>query len=237
MRGPVRFLQKAMAGFGAAAGGFAVSVLALAAEPQLPPGPVAETESKASAAAPAPDPVLAELAATMAGSYSSSAQAAAQPEAYRDIHLTMVAIWPDRADGPWLYVEQAAASSLERPYRQRVYQLVRTGQETIESRVYALPEPPLQYAGAAVDPAKLSGLTPDALTLRAGCAVVLKKSGPDWTGSTVGKQCGSDLRGASYATSEVRISASGMESWDRGYDADDKQVWGAEQGPYIFVRE
>ena len=114
---------------------------------------------------------------------------------------------------------------------------MRTSPETIESRVFTLPDPPLQYAGAAREPAKLAGLEPGALTLRAGCAVVLKKSGPVWTGSTVGKDCGSDLRGASYATSEVRISLSTLESWDRGYDSAGKQVWGAEKGPYIFVRQ
>ena len=66
---------------------------------------------------------------------------------------------------------------------------------------------------------------------------MLRQSGPVWTGSTAGKECGSDLRGASYATSEVTISSSTLESWDRGYDAADKQVWGAEKGPYIFARE
>ena len=120
---------------------------------------------------------------------------------------------------------------LDKPYRQRVYQLVRTGAETIESRVFTLPDPPLRYAGAAEDPARLAGLKPGELTLRAGCAVVLKKSGPVWTGSTIGKECGSELRGASYATTEVTIGITSLESWDRGYDATGKQVWGAEQGP------
>ena len=184
-----------------------------------------------------PDPGLAELSAAMAGSYSSAAQAAADPENYRDIRLVMVPIWTDRADGPWLYVEQAAATALDKPYRQRVYQLVRTGAETIESRVFTLPDPPMQYAGAGKDPARLAGLAPEALVVRKGCAVVLKKSGAVWTGSTVGKECGSDLRGASYATSEVTIAATELKSWDRGFDAAGKQVWGAEKGPYVFVRQ
>lgn len=204
--------------------------VSVAADPPAKPTASAAPES-------APDPGLAELAAAMAGSYSSAAQAAADPENFRDIRLVMVPIWPDRTDGPWLYVEQAAATALDRPYRQRVYRLVRTDRETIESRVYTLPDPPLQYAGAGQDPARLSGLTPENLTLRAGCAVGLKKSGPDWTGSTTGKECASDLRGASYATSEVTISPTGLTSWDRGYDAADRQVWGAEKGPYVFVRE
>lgn len=198
--------------------------------------------SAAFAAAPggAPEPSdadLAALAAMMTGSFSSAAQAAADPENFRDIRLAVVPIWTDRDDGPWLYVEQAAATALEAPYRQRVYRLVRTGEKTIESRVYTLPDPPLRFAGAAQDPAKLAELGPDALTLRAGCAVVLEKSGQEWKGSTAGTGCASDLRGASHATSEVTITAAGMRSWDRGYDAVGKQVWGAVSGPYIFVRQ
>ena len=65
---------------------------------------------------------LETLVEWMTGSFSSEAQAAADPD-YFDIRLQMVPIWPDRADGAWLYVEQAAASSLDQPYRQRVYRL------------------------------------------------------------------------------------------------------------------
>jgi len=183
------------------------------------------------------DGEIAALAAMMAGSFSSAAQAASDPENFRDIRLAVVPIWEEREDGPWLYVEQAAAVSLDKPYRQRVYQLVRTGEGTIESRVFTLPDPPLRFAGAATEPAKLAGLGPGGLALRAGCAVVLRKSGQGWTGSTVGKGCASDLRGASYATSEVTITPTEMRSWDRGFDAGGKQVWGAERGPYIFVRQ
>jgi hypothetical protein len=44
------------------------------------------------------------------------------------------------------------------------------------------------------------------------------------------------LRGASYATSEVVITDEQLLSWDRGWDANGKQVWGAETGGYIFVK-
>ncbi|CAN5518880.1 hypothetical protein BH11BAC2_BH11BAC2_23040 [soil metagenome] len=37
-------------------------------------------------------------------------------------------------------------------------------------------------------------------------------------------QCPSDLRGASYATSEVKITAEMQLSWDRGYNKELKQV-------------
>ena len=57
-----------------------------------------------------------------------------------------------------------------------------------------------------------------------------------YEGSTNGKDCQSDLRGAKYATSEVVISDEGIKSWDRGYDENDKQVWGAEKGGYVFKK-
>ncbi len=43
-------------------------------------------------------------------------------------------------------------------------------------------------------------------------------------------------QGASYATSEVTLDEVALESWDRGYDDTDTQVWGATQGPYVFIR-
>uniref|UniRef100_UPI0038D3A63C CpcT/CpeT family chromophore lyase n=1 Tax=Flavobacterium sp. TaxID=239 RepID=UPI0038D3A63C len=48
------------------------------------------------------------------------------------------------------------------------------------------------------------------------------------------KTCASELRGASYATSKVTITANQVLSWDQGFDKDDKQVWGATKAGYIF---
>ena len=58
-----------------------------------------------------------------------------------------------------------------------------------------------------------------------------------FTGSTQGKSCNSELRGATYATSEVIIGNGFIESWDRGFNEKDEQVWGAEKGGYIFERK
>ena len=65
-----------------------------------------------------PDSDFATLVDWMTGSFSSQAQSL-EDEEYFDIRLEMVAIWPMRSDGLWLYVEQASASALDRPYRQR----------------------------------------------------------------------------------------------------------------------
>ena len=181
------------------------------------------------AAAQADD--LDTLAAWMTGSFSSSAQAAAD-EAYFDIRLEMVPIWEER--GRWLYVEQAAATALDRPYRQRVYRLSREPDGAFRSEVYALPEP-LRFAGAWCEVAPLADLTAEDLVLREGCAVILERvDEATFGGSTAGTGCESTLRGATYATSEVVVTSDGIESWDRGFDAEGTQVWGAEKGPYLF---
>lgn len=182
-----------------------------------------------------PDP-LDEVAAMMTGSFSSAAQAAADGD-YFDIRLEMVPIWTERDDARWLYVEQAAATALDRPYRQRVYRVTHEVDGSVVSAVYELPGDPLDYAGAWSEPFRFDAIAPENLSVREGCAVVLRPDGEGrWTGSTIEDRCKSTLRGASYATSEVTATDEAIESWDRGFDAAGEQVWGAEKGAYVFVR-
>ncbi|MEM7519080.1 MAG: chromophore lyase CpcT/CpeT, partial [Planctomycetota bacterium] len=109
----------------------------------------------------------------LCGSFSSAAQAERDPENYVDIRLEVVPIWTEREDGPWLYVEQAAAVALERPYRQRVYQLEGGPHQGFRSTVYELPGDPLAFAGAQNDEVPLAELGPEALSLLEGCTVYL----------------------------------------------------------------
>ena len=187
--------------------------------------------------APAGPGDLDRLVAWMIGAFSSSEQAAADSE-FRDVRLHMVPIWTGRVDGRWLYVEQAIATTVEAPYRQRVYRITERADATFESAVYKLPEDPLRWAGAWKTHDPLSELDPSDLEPRTGCSIILAptKDGA-FEGSTIGNQCPSDLRGAAYATSEVRIESGRMVSWDRGFDEAGKQVWGATKGGYRFIKE
>lgn len=173
----------------------------------------------------------------MTGSFSSERQSKADPE-YFDIRLHIAPIWTERTDGPWLYVEQARADGLDKPYRQRVYRLSATGKTTFASDVYEFKGDPLRFAGAYKDAAKRSTMTPDDLTLKQGCTVNLTWHGcrEMFTGETGKNTCVSTLRGAAFASSEVTLNQAGLLSWDRGYDAAGKQVWGATKGGYEFVR-
>ncbi len=185
---------------------------------------------------------IAEVRANLIGSFDSTAQAEADPE-YFAITLHMAEVWKERTDGPWIYVEQARAELADKPYRQRVYRLSALPGGRVQSEVFELPgtmdEVVKNYAGAWKLERPLSGLSPEKLVSRQGCAITLKrdeKTGA-WIGSTDGNSCLSTLRGAAYATSEVTMTRTMLQSWDRGFDASGKQVWGATKGPYVFLKE
>ena len=201
--------------------------------------PAAADESAAPAEATEPPaPVAAtadDLAAWMCGIFDSSAQAEADTT-YFNIRLAVSPIWPDRGDGPWLYVEQAVAARPEAPYRQRVYRVQQLSDDLFQSEIYTLPDPEATI-GAAPEAEIWDSVSPEDLELRAGCDVMLRWNGQDrFVGSTIGESCASSLRGASFATSRVTVEDGRLRSWDQGFDAAGEQVWGAEKGPYDFVR-
>jgi len=182
------------------------------------------------------------LAEWMEGSYSSQAQSQADPE-YFDIRLQMSRIWTDRTDGPWLYVEQARADLLAKPYRQRVYRISKVDPLTYRSDVYTLPQPVARFVGAwngeGEPHAAVARLTPADIKLLEGCGVVLRwvESQRQFAGGTEGTGCASTREGAKYTTSEIIFQEGLLTSWDRGFGADDQQVWGAVKGGYQFVKE
>ncbi len=172
----------------------------------------------------------------MTGSFSSAEQAEKDTN-YFNIELEMVQIWKDRTDGPWIYIEQAVAENKDKPYRQRVYQLRNRNDERIESIVYTIPDP-TRFTGDYKKEFPLLRITPDSLSMREGCEVVLYMADNGYfEGSTIDNNCKSELHGASYATSEVFIYQDKLISWDRGFNENGEQVWGATKGGYVFKKK
>ena len=192
-----------------------------------------------STAGPALADDLNDLVEMMCGSFSSADQAAADPDNFWDIRLEMVPIWTDRTDpseGHWMYVEQAAASSLDKPYRQRVYHVTQVEENLFESAVYTLPYPEVAIGAWKLDD-PLAQWGPDDLEVRVGCSVFLaRQEDGSYQGSTRDKECTSTLGDATYATSEIVIRADRIVSWDRGFNDQDKHVWGAEKSGYVFLK-
>jgi CpeT protein len=175
------------------------------------------------------------LASWLRGSFSNAAQAEASNGQIVAVDLHLTPIWGDLPDGPWRYLEQAVSSSPDRPYRQRVLQLAEPVAGLLEIRVWALPDPTAAVGAWRLDE-PLTELSPDGLVPRPGCSILLRRRGEIFEGSTVGFVCSSELRDASVATSEVAVTADGLVSWDRGYAADGRQVWGPTDGGLVFDR-
>lgn len=177
---------------------------------------------------------LSDLKNMMTGYFSSEAQAMEDTN-YFHISLCMQPLWEERTDGYWLYVEQAAFTSIDRPYRQRVYRLYRSEADTaLVSKVYEI-EDPLQFAGGCSDTILLSNLTPNLLIDRTGCELYLQRTSKNrFEGSTEPGNCLSNWRGATWVSSDVIILPTGLTSWDRGWSETGELIWGPEEGGYRF---
>jgi CpeT protein len=167
----------------------------------------------------------------LSGSFDSVDQAAADP-AYFEITLAVCPVSAPELGSRVLYVEQAKLGSA--PYRQRLYVVDPLNATSAVSRVFELAAPEAAV-GTCTKATPITFAAKDA-EVREGCEVVLEWKGDRFEGGTPPDKCKSTLSGASYATTEVTIRSDGLVSWDRGWTAAKKQVWGATKGGYTFVR-
>lgn len=175
---------------------------------------------------------LLNIGRLMQGKFSSHKQSKSD-SLYYDIRLSIVPIWENRTDAIWLYVEQAVSNKMNMPFRQRIYKLTQMPDTGFECAVFTLNDP-IRFAGNANS---LEDLIPDSLELQEGCSLYFKKAGKRiYEGGTHEKTCPSEMRGAAYASSIVILSSKMLLSWDRGFDRSNRQVWGAENGGYRYLR-
>jgi CpeT protein len=180
--------------------------------------------------------IMQTLADYLSGEFDSSQQVSDDPS-YYEIQLITCAVDAPELGGRVLYVEQASMDTPTQPYRQRLYVLHGDAEAgTAGTTIFELADP-LAAVGLCDDDEVASFDDADA-SEREGCGVELTWHEQDGTleGGTLGLACSSSLGGASYATSEILLTGDRIESWDRGFDAVDAQVWGATAGPYVFDR-
>lgn len=196
-----------------------------------PDGASADAPPPADAAA---EPVEERAFQWLLGRFDSRRQAEVDP-AYFAIEVRTCRVSAPELGERVLYLEQSRVGMA--PYRQRIYVVGAEGQAGTDavSVVYELVDPS-RHVGLCEDSPEAS-FAPEDVTERVGCAVHLRAEGDRFVGGTSERQCPSTLMGATYATSEVELRADGFTSWDRGYDDAGRQVWGATEGPYQFVRQ
>ncbi len=173
----------------------------------------------------------------MSGSFSSELQSKNDSD-YFDIRLRMEPIWRSTDSEFFLYVEQAMSTSLDKPYRQRIYRVVKESDDRFVSYIYNL-NAPQRFTGKSGSDPVFTSITPDSLKVLEGCEVRLSYNAGSnqFEGSTGATSCPSTRSGASYTTSKVVIGPKGMNSWDQGWSAAGVQVWGATKGGYEFLKQ
>jgi CpeT protein len=186
---------------------------------------------------PPAEPPFALLKHYMSGSFSSELQSKNDSD-YFDIRLRMEPIWKATDSEFYLYVEQAMSSSLEKPYRQRIYRVVKDSDSQFTSYIYTV-NAPARFTGKKGDDVVFSSITPDSLKVLEGCEVRLQfnQSNQTFEGATGDRTCPSTRSGATFTTSKVMIGPNGMVSWDQGWNDAGAQVWGATKGGYDFIKQ
>lgn len=190
-----------------------------------------------SRSAPAPaQGTSAEVASWLTGTFDTKDQATRDP-GVPETRLVAVVVPKSRLGlgAPVLYVEQAASSSLDKPYRQRFYRVEESGAGKILVRVFEPREASI-VSGKWRDPADLALYGAADVSERAGCLVTLRKKDDRYEGGTEGNGCPSFLSGARYATSRWILLADRLESDEKGYDPQGTQVWGGKSGPFVFLK-
>ena len=173
----------------------------------------------------------------MSGSFSSELQSKNDSD-YFDIRLRMEPIWKSSENEFYLYVEQAMSTALDKPYRQRIYRVVKQSDDRFISYIYTM-NAPQRFTGKTGSDTIFNAITPDSLKVLEGCEVTLTFNGElmQFEGATADKTCPSTRSGATYTTSRVVIGAQGMNSWDQGWNDAGTQVWGATKGGYSFLKQ
>ena len=109
-------------------------------------------------------------------------------------------------------------------------------ENTFSSAIYTITNDSL-WIGKWKSSKDFDSLKLEDITEREGCEVLLKRLDKNhFKGETGINTCKSSLRGASYATSEVEIKGNKIISWDRGFNSENTQVWGATEAGYIFEK-
>ncbi len=179
-----------------------------------------------------------EVATLLEGIMDTSAQAIANPKAANVRMMTCrvrVADASIKSQTIFLYQEQALAQDLNKPYRQRFLKIsAHLPNQSIESLSFK-PNHSNEWNGFCDKPDSERIVTFKDLGSPI-CSVFLKRSGQGYVGSTPVDGCPTNVRGAVRITNQIELNPSGMKTWDRGFNAQGEQVWGAKSESYQYQR-
>lgn len=168
------------------------------------------------------------------GSFDSSVQAA-RDQRYDHAIWHAVEIWPGDARERWTYSENWI-NGAETPYRQRITRYTTLDDGSILAQGFVFPGA-AAYVGAWREPSRFAELERSLLDAGGSCEARIAHTGESrFEGGTSGQSCRNTYKGAAYMVSHSVVDANGLVNWDRGFDADGRQVWGPRSGGYRFLR-
>lgn len=197
---------------------------------------IAATTMAFGAMSASPDDVdVQELTTWFEGSYTSERQAQVDTS-YANERLEIRRIWLDRSDGTWFVVERFPTAKPDVPLQQSVMNLRAVEDNITEIRVYAWKSPEKAH-GLWKNPERASDFSQADLGLKRGCEMYFQRNATTFFGGTHGTACRSSVGGASYVSHSMSISATSIALWERGYTAENKQVFGSVKGPYYYLKQ
>lgn len=180
---------------------------------------------------------VAEVVSHLLGVMDTSAQAAANSKS-ANVRMTTCKIQVRDAterdrNVTFLYQEQALSQKLEQPYRQRFLRIAPSLERQSVRSLSFRPTQAETWIGLCSQPEAQRVVTLQDLGTPV-CSVWLQKSGINYVGLTPAEGCSANVRGAVKITNRIVLHDTGMDTWDRGFDAAGKQVWGAASDSYQF---
>jgi hypothetical protein len=178
-----------------------------------------------------------EIATYLTRTMDTSAQAAANP-GVANVQMTACVVQLQDLgsasdDAIYLYQEQFVQPRIDQPYRQRFLQITpHSPSQSVRSLAYK-PAVLEDWVGLCDRSLADRTVSLDALG-EPICSVFLRPFGTGYLGRTPIGGCPANFRGAVRITNHIVLHENGMNTWDRGFDAEGRQVWGAEDQAYEF---
>ncbi|PSB04548.1 chromophore lyase CpcT/CpeT [Merismopedia glauca] len=176
-----------------------------------------------------------EVVAHLVGVMDTSNQAQTNPK-ISSVRMTtcQVRVTDMQPSAVFLYQEQALSEKLSQPYRQRFLRISAVKNSKLVESAGFKPPKPESWVGLCNQPEAKRLVSSNDLG-KTECSVFLQKEGNNYVGETQPGGCPTNFKGAVKITNHITLHANGMETWDRGYDAQGNIIWGAKQEPYQYL--
>jgi hypothetical protein len=173
-----------------------------------------------------------EVVSHLVGIMDTSAQSRVNSQRVNVQMTTCKVQLTDDLNSVYLYQEQALSNKLNQPYRQRILKIIPLENNIVESKAYKLIDEK-QFINFCKQSEGDKMLQKTDLT-ESICSVFLRPVVSIYIGETPPKGCVANVRGAVKITNKIILHSQGMDTFDQGFDAEGKQVWGAVNDSYQF---